>query len=433
MSTFHDHHSFLSSFFPRILIIMLVSCSTHLLVGARRTAFLSTCGSRCDTRVKTTILQDQIQQRQQQRPLVSFIARRQSSNMIIPSQRPPLSQVRLFSSSTTESSDESQNAMDQDDDENDDESRTQKSQMRSSKKGSIPPSWSSTPIWSAPYVKDAVDKKRKLNKTRFRQHVNPLALQYQQGTILPDNWPGAVLENVHLPLHLDIGCSKGGFLIDLASHETQNRTYASDYNYLGLEIRPLVAQFAKDRIPIHNCTGILEFVGCNANVDLDRLLSLYHQASAQSSTTTTIVTNNDLLLQRVTIQFPDPHFKSAHAKRRVVKEQLVDTLAKYMPADSIVFLQSDVQNVLDDMRQVFGNCTKYFNDNSLPHEYMPENILGVATEREISVLKKDLPVYRAVFYRTETKWQEMNEEEQLQQIEMEGAAETLALDENPTC
>ena len=262
--------------------------------------------------------------------------------------------------------------------------------------------------WAAPDVKERVYKKRRQNKTRFRQHVNPLARQYQQPTPLPEQWPATVYEQPALPLHLDIGCSKGGFLIDLCQHETQNRSLPAQYNYMGLEIRPMVAEFAQSRIPIHNLTGILEFVGCNANVDLERILTLYQGMAKEESTAgddSTATAASPSFLHRVTIQFPDPHFKNAHAKRRVVRDELVDTLARFMPPEGLVFLQSDVQPVLDSMRQVFGNCTHYFRDAYLnDYTTMPDNILGVPTEREMSVIQRDLPVYRSIFYRTETLW-----------------------------
>mmetsp|Transcript_54670 Transcript_54670/g.61907 ORF Transcript_54670/g.61907 Transcript_54670/m.61907 type:complete len:105 (-) Transcript_54670:101-415(-) len=103
----------------------------------------------------------------------------------------------------------------------------------------------------------------------------------------------------------------------------------------------------------------------------------------------------------VTIQFPDPHFKSRHSKRRVVTSELVQTLARFMPTGATIFLQSDIQSVLDEMRLQFREHPEYFQDayESL-HEYEAENILGIPTERETSVLERNLPVYRAIFTRT---------------------------------
>ena len=272
------------------------------------------------------------------------------------------------------------------------------------------------PPWSNPDRIEQVKQKRRNNKTRFRQHVNPLAIQYQQHTILSDAWPQDVFDDCSKPLFLDIGCSKGGFLIKYV-----NATAASDYNYLGLEVRPMVAAYAKERIAVHNLTGKLDFLGCNANVDLDRILNRYGNSYQEAFTR---ITSSAALessspaahcLHGVTIQFPDPHFKSHHAKRRMVTPELVNVLAKHCLTGShyngddhqtrnggaFILLQSDVQSVLDEMRRHFRKNMYFVDTLAREDEYLPDNPLGVPTERELSVLNRNLPVYRAMFIRNE--------------------------------
>ena len=195
--------------------------------------------------------------------------------------------------------------------------------------------------WSDPAVQIRVTaKQQKNNNARFRQHVNPLARQYQKPTVLPDRWPSSAFTDMSKPIHLDIGCGKGGFLIDLCKADTDtDDSSCSSFNYLGLELRPGVAAYAKERIATHQLQGRLDFLGCNANIDLDRVLSLYQNEQCPS---TTSITNG--CLQRVSIQFPNPHFKTQYLKRHVVTPNLVDSLAKYMPAAATVFLQSDVKS-----------------------------------------------------------------------------------------
>ena len=50
-------------------------------------------------------------------------------------------------------------------------------------------------------------------------------------------------------------------------------------------------------------------------------------------------------MELVTIQFPDPHFKNRHHKRRVVQSALVRAVAEGLPTGARVFLQSDVLEV----------------------------------------------------------------------------------------
>ena len=67
---------------------------------------------------------------------------------------------------------------------------------------------------------------------RHRQHVNPLSEFYQSPVSLPEK--EIIFEDPKSPLHIDLGCARGKFLIDLASKYPM-------WNFLGLEIRePLV-------------------------------------------------------------------------------------------------------------------------------------------------------------------------------------------------
>mmetsp|Transcript_5082 Transcript_5082/g.9007 ORF Transcript_5082/g.9007 Transcript_5082/m.9007 type:complete len:352 (+) Transcript_5082:3-1058(+) len=246
--------------------------------------------------------------------------------------------------------------------------------------------------WNHPSI---AERAKNPHAFRSRQHVNPLASKFQQHTVLPEDWPRDVFDDLSKPLFLDIGCSRGGFLLDIASQRP------GDYNYLGLEIRPIIAFQAQQRVPKHNLVGRVDFVGCNANVDLERLLTLYTEANNNSNNHNASVEGDTCNLKMVCIQFPDPHFKSRHAKRRVVTPELVETLAQFMPPGATVFLQSDVQPVLDEMRRQFREYNEYFEDaNESLSDYVEENIFGIPTERELSVLERGLPVFRTTFTRT---------------------------------
>mmetsp|Transcript_41895 Transcript_41895/g.61293 ORF Transcript_41895/g.61293 Transcript_41895/m.61293 type:complete len:340 (+) Transcript_41895:211-1230(+) len=266
--------------------------------------------------------------------------------------------------------------------ENSENTETQKEKERKEEELTLSP-WSMTQ-----------EKGGGINEARFRQHVNPLSRKYQMQTELPPNWPadGSTFADPSLPLYLDIGCGKGGFLLDLATKRVKEEEEGNiqKMNYLGLEIRPNVVAYAQERVPKWNLAGKLSFVGCNANVDLDRILSLYCSEE-----------KNNAPLEYVSIQYPDPHFKNRHEKRRVVTPELVSTVAKYLPEGKVVFLQSDIQSVLDTMRERFREQSIYFEDEiESVEEYMDVNPLGVPTERELSVLKKDLPVFRTILRRT---------------------------------
>ncbi|WP_392534883.1 tRNA (guanosine(46)-N7)-methyltransferase TrmB [Nostoc sp. C117] len=206
---------------------------------------------------------------------------------------------------------------------------------------------------------------------RVRQHVNPLGKKYQT-PVSPLDWE-KVYPKPNQPLHLDIGCAKGQFLLNLAKIE-------SNWNFLGLEIRePLVLEANKLRSQLGFTN--LHYLFCNVNNSLRSLLSSLPPGS----------------LQRVTIQFPDPWFKTRHAKRRVVQPELVAELANYLAVGGFVFLQSDMEFIAVEMRDRFASHPAYQKMGT--GEWLSENPLPVATEREIYTQNKGEPVYRALFER----------------------------------
>ena len=202
-------------------------------------------------------------------------------------------------------------------------------------------------------------------RVRVHQHVNPLAPYYRQAPKPVD--PERVFADASKPLLLDIGCARGRFLLRMASAQPE-------WNYLGAEIRePLVdeANRLADEAGLDN----LHYQFCNAMLWLDRLLE-------------SIPTD---MLQTVSIQFPDPWFKKKHAKRRMVNQEMIDTIAKHLAPGGRVFVQTDIEFLADEMFTLFRGDGRF---EELP---IDENPFPVKTEREKAVEDKDLPVFRTMF------------------------------------
>lgn len=214
-----------------------------------------------------------------------------------------------------------------------------------------------------------------LPRVRVRQHVNPLSQKYQT-PITPPVWE-KIYSDLNQPFFLDIGAARGRFLLEMAQLQP-------DYNFLGLEIRePLVteANRIRDELGLTN----LHYLFCHVNPSLETVLASLPKNA----------------LNLVTIQFPDPWFKQRHGKRRIVQPQLVETLANYLNPNSWqqrggVFLQSDVRFVIEEMSRHFAAHPAFFRETST---LLSENPFPVATEREITTLEQNQPVYRTWFDR----------------------------------
>jgi len=202
-------------------------------------------------------------------------------------------------------------------------------------------------------------------RVRVHQHVNPLSPFYRQEPTPVDL--NAIFADPGRPLHLDIGCARGRFILKMAQA-------APEWNFLGIEIRePLVDE--ANRIAAENELNNLHYVFCNAMLWLDRLIESIP----------------DNVLRMVTIQFPDPWFKKKHAKRRMVNEQLVQTVVGKLAARGKIFVQTDIEFLAAEMHELFKA------DNSIREIRCDDNPFPVKTERELAVEAKEAPVYRYEF------------------------------------
>jgi len=210
-----------------------------------------------------------------------------------------------------------------------------------------------------------------LARVRVRQHVNPLSSRYQQSISLPD-W-SQIYSNLSLPFHLDLGCGRGRFLLQMAQQYPQR-------NYLGLEIREALVTEANEIRDTYQLTNLHYLFG-NINNSLENLLASLPPDS----------------LELITIQFPDPWFKKKHQKRRVVQPEIVEILAEFLTAKGLIFLQSDIQEVAQEMFDRFVEKGLF---KPLQNEiWLTENPLEVMTEREIATINKQEPIYRTILIR----------------------------------
>ena len=103
----------------------------------------------------------------------------------------------------------------------------------------------------------------KMGVGKVRQHVNPLRRNFQRDVPTPAY--DEMFADAGKPLHLDVGCAKGGWLTKVAAENPER-------NHLGLEIRELlVAHAAHNAEHLENC----DFKYANVNVSLRTIIAPY--------------------------------------------------------------------------------------------------------------------------------------------------------------
>eukprot|EP01026_Neomeris_dumetosa_P060864 TRINITY_DN5742_c0_g1_i1.p1 TRINITY_DN5742_c0_g1~~TRINITY_DN5742_c0_g1_i1.p1 ORF type:complete len:257 (+),score=22.07 TRINITY_DN5742_c0_g1_i1:94-864(+) len=191
--------------------------------------------------------------------------------------------------------------------------------------------------------------KRKRPQKKFyrsRAHCNPLCHVYFP---IP-SCPAVVDWNEHYPLYfpkhqqqqqnhkqyveiVDIGCGFGGFLIKLA-------TLFPDKLILGMEIRDKVQQFVRERI-LHLRQ---EEEGKYNNVSVVRTNSMkflinYFQKGQ---------------LSRMFFLYPDPQFKVANHRRRIINRSLVAEYAYCLREGGLLYTVTDVPTLADWMERTLN-------------------------------------------------------------------------------
>ena len=216
-----------------------------------------------------------------------------------------------------------------------------------------------------PAAADAPPKRKRVK--RLRHHRNPLSAAASRPAELAEDWAQTIFDDRTQPLTVDVGCALGGWCVESASSDPSR-------NFLGLELRPeAVARAQQSAQTLKNCA----FLQCNANVDLGRLLGDLANAGAP--------------LERICIQFPDPHFKKKHRKRRVCTPELAETVSRAICASPIstasVYVASDVLDVAEEMRERFAACSELRLEGAYDGEgWLCASPLQVQTERERAVL-----------------------------------------------
>jgi tRNA (guanine-N7-)-methyltransferase len=218
---------------------------------------------------------------------------------------------------------------------------------------------------AAGFQKPAQEKRKRVK--RLRHHRNPLSAAATQPAALAEDWARTIFDDTTRPLTVDVGCALGGWCVESASSDASR-------NFLGLELRPeAVARAQESAQKLPNCA----FLQCNANVDLGRLLGDLANAGAP--------------LERVAIQFPDPHFKKKHRKRRVCTPELAETVSRSICASPIstasVYVASDVLDVAEEMRERFAAREELRLEGAYDADgWLCASPLRVQTERERAVL-----------------------------------------------
>jgi tRNA (guanine-N7-)-methyltransferase len=200
---------------------------------------------------------------------------------------------------------------------------------------------------------------------RIRHHVNPLRQK------LLHIAPGALLLPPGAPpaLEVELGCADAQFLFELARRDPST-------SYLGVEIRRLLVEDVNQRAAAEGLFH-LRAVFAHINIDLQTLLAGHK-------------------VRRFFINFPDPWFKRAQKKRRLLTPELAEQLTALLAPDGELFFQSDVWDLALDAMAVLETTPGLANVAG-EWSFVPKSPYAARSLREDRVQARGLPVWRLLY------------------------------------
>ncbi len=206
----------------------------------------------------------------------------------------------------------------------------------------------------------------------MRQHANPLSKVFKDIQPIPPL--KEIFNDFTKPLHLDIGCGSGDFLMNLAKNN-------KNWNYIGLEIREKLVIKSKSKLKDESIDNLFFAYG-NAEYLIEDCIGKFPVDVVSS----------------VSFNFPDPWFKKKHHKRRVVQPLLINKISQLMANGGYISIKSDVEELFEYMDLIITNSkifnTYIYQDSEIIHSYNPINL---KTNREMYVTRKKLKVLDRIY------------------------------------
>ncbi|MDA1353626.1 MAG: tRNA (guanosine(46)-N7)-methyltransferase TrmB [bacterium] len=171
-----------------------------------------------------------------------------------------------------------------------------------------------------------------MSKKRIRIHVNPLSFHQKMETI--DF--GAIFQNPNQPLCVEIGCGKGVFLRHYAKKHPEK-------NIIGIEVRRSVVDWLNDRLtPMALGNAVVQH-GAGERCLEDQIA--------------------DGSLESVFVFHPDPWIKDRHQKRRIIRESVIELIAKKLMPEGRLYIATDVESLWEDIDSKMQNSTQFSASN----------------------------------------------------------------------
>lgn len=180
----------------------------------------------------------------------------------------------------------------------------------------------------------------------------------------PEDYKGkwkTLFKNPNNPIHLELGCGKGGFISKLAA-QNQNINYiAIDMvdAMLGLAKRNIEQEYAERNLPIENIY-ITRF-------DIERILMILDEADK---------------IERIYINFCNPWPRGKHHKKRLTHIRQLEKYKQFLKDSGEIYFKTDDDNLFNDSLLYFEQAGLKIENKTYDLANTPNFWSNIETEHE---------------------------------------------------
>ena len=191
---------------------------------------------------------------------------------------------------------------------------------------------------------------------------------------LPTPWDAEKFFGRSAPLELEIGTGKGMFISNAAGQFPQ-------HNFLGIEISVKYARYAAARLIRQNRSNAVMVCGDAARILQDVIPS-------ES-------------LSAVHVYFPDPWWKRAHRKRRILRSEVLQLIESRLMAEGMLHFWTDVEEYFHSTLDLLVKTTALQGPFDVP-EREAEDAMDYRTHFERRTRLHGEKVYRTLFVKADS-------------------------------
>lgn len=207
-------------------------------------------------------------------------------------------------------------------------------------------------------------RKKKNRDSRFEACIAYVA---QNPTENKGKWR-ELFENKSDTLHLEIGCGKGGFILELAKRNP-------DINYVAMEKCIDALILTLEKIKAEDINNVICISG-----DAEKLLEMFDENE----------------IDRIYLNFSDPWKKARQAKRRLTYRRFLEKYKTILTPDGEIHFKTDNRPLFDFSLEEFEFMDVKVSELCFDLHNSPYNENNIMTEYEKTFSEKGFPINRCV-------------------------------------